>query len=502
LNVTKVYGPPGTGKTTFLLNTVEQYLSNGTPAHRIGYFAFTRKAAHEAKSRAFERFDYLQKTDLVFFRTLHSLAYLRLGMSASKLMGPKDYREFADKVGIHISAQAQEETWDVKVDNSILNVIQLSRMRCSDVRLEYNRSGLKVEWYHFLYVYESYIKYKHSKGLMDFTDLLEVFANEEDAIYPELDLLIIDEAQDLSPLQWKIVYRLTEKAKNTYIAGDDDQAIFLWAGADVTSFLSFPGKEKVLDQSYRIPAKVHEIANQIAYRIKYRTDKEYKPRHALGQIHRYSRFEYIDFNADGTWLVLASSTYMLNPVHEHLRSLGLLFERNHIRSISESVIDAVYTWEALRKGRTVNAQEVRNMYKYLDKSLVAHGHRKFTGPEEDLYNMSVLVRDYGLVVTEEELAWYYALTKISSDNVVYIRSALRRGQSLKGTPRISLSTIHGAKGGEADNVVLLTDLTTKFMDEYAERPDNMNRLLYVAVTRTKDQLHIVEPKDTFKGFRI
>lgn len=502
MSITKVFGPPGTGKTTFLLNTVEDYLNNRTPPHRIGYFAFTRKAAHEGKERAYERFDFLQKSDLAFFRTLHSLAYFRLGVNNNKLMGPKDYKEFAALTGIHLTAQTQEESWDVKVDNAILNVIQLSRMRCTDVRLEYNRSGLEIEWFHFLYVYESYLKFKQQKNLMDFTDLLEIFANESDAIYPELDLCIIDEAQDLSPLQWKIVQRLASKSVSTYIAGDDDQAIFLWAGADVTSFLSFPGNEIVLNQSYRIPAEVHKLANQVVNRIKYRTPKTYNPREAQGAVHYYSRFNYIDFSQEGTWLVLASTNYMLNDVHEYLKSLGLLFERNHVRSIGESVIDAVYTWEALRKGRSVSASEVRNLYKYLGKEFVEHGHRKFSGSDEELYTMSVLTNKYGLVETEEELAWYYALTKISSDSVVYIRSALRRGQSLKGTPRISLSTIHGAKGGEADNVVLLTDLTTKFMDEYNKNPDNINRLLYVGLTRTKDQLHIVYPKDTFKGFRI
>jgi superfamily I DNA/RNA helicase len=119
-----------------------------------------------------------------------------------------------------------------------------------------------------------------------------------------------------------------------------------------------------------------------------------------------------------------------------------------------------------------------------------------------MYNMSKLVQHYGLTETDSELAWFFVLTKISEDKVVYIRSALRRGQSLRGTPTISLSTIHGAKGGEADNVVLLTDLTTKFMDEYNQRPDNINRLLYVGVTRTKDQLHVVYPKNTSKGFFV
>lgn len=69
-----VLGPPGTGKTTKLLTLVEQYLQKGIAPDRIGYFAFTRRAAHEAIERACLRFK-LVKRDLPYFRTLHSLAF-------------------------------------------------------------------------------------------------------------------------------------------------------------------------------------------------------------------------------------------------------------------------------------------------------------------------------------------------------------------------------------------------------------------------------------------
>ena len=53
--ITKIFGPPGTGKTTTLLNYVEDYINKVTPLNKIGYFAFTKKAAKEAKGRMLDR---------------------------------------------------------------------------------------------------------------------------------------------------------------------------------------------------------------------------------------------------------------------------------------------------------------------------------------------------------------------------------------------------------------------------------------------------------------
>jgi superfamily I DNA/RNA helicase len=76
------------------------------------------------------------------------------------------------------------------------------------------------------------------------------------------------------------------------------------------------------------------------------------------------------------------------------------------------------------------------------------------------------------------------------------------GEELNKPPRITLSTIHGVKGGEQDNVVLLTDLSNNTQRNYEKNPDDENRLFYVGATRTKDHLHIIRPKDNYKGYKI
>ena len=222
MNITKVFGPPGSGKTTFLLSVVEGELANEVHPTKVGYFAFTKKAANEAKDRAVQKFPHLNhKTDFPYFRTLHSLAYHALAVKADLIMQPEHYREFAAQAGIEIGIGSEDDVELAKPDNPILNEINLARIRGKDLRQHYNDAGLDIEWYHFEFVERTYRHYKRSRDLLDFTDLLEMIVQEPDRL-PALEVLIIDEAQDLSRLQWQLVEILASKAQRVFLAGDDE----------------------------------------------------------------------------------------------------------------------------------------------------------------------------------------------------------------------------------------------------------------------------------------
>jgi len=499
MKTTKVFGPPGSGKTTYLLSIVETELQLGVHPTKIGYFAFTKKAANEARDRAFEKFPNLNPDmDFPYFRTLHSLAYRCLGISTKDMMSTESYKEFAKEAGIELAIESGDEEFAIKVDNPILNEINIARIRGLDLRTHYNKSQMDIGWHHFEYVERAYRHYKTSHSLLDFTDLLEHILLTPERL-PTLEALIIDEAQDLSRLQWRLVEQLALRSQRFFLAGDDDQAVYTWAGADVESFLGFEGDVKVLDQSYRVPAVVHELANRIVLRIKNRQPKVWKARAEKGSINYYNDFMQVDIT-QGNWLILASTNYMLTEMHDWIKSQGLLFERYGQRSVSESILLAVLGWEKLRKGGEVPFNVVKAVYKYLDSNFIKHGHKLLRTADTTIdYTLQSLTEKHGLL-TEE--IWHKALTKISEDRRDYIISLLRRNTRLTGHVPIKLSTIHGAKGGEADNVLLLTDLSTRFAKEYDKNSDDINRLLYVGVTRAKQTLHVVRPKNEQKGFRL
>ena len=79
----KFYGPPGTGKTHRLISRVKAYVRTGVPLHKIGYFAFTRKAAKEARERIGE-----DEKKIPYFQTFHSFAYHQLNLQEENIMQP------------------------------------------------------------------------------------------------------------------------------------------------------------------------------------------------------------------------------------------------------------------------------------------------------------------------------------------------------------------------------------------------------------------------------
>ena len=201
---TIVLGPPGTGKTRTLLNKVEDYLKETDP-DKIGYFAFTTKAANEAINRMLDAYPKLQRKNLKYFRTLHSLAFNRLGMKKSEVMQDEHYEDIGRDLGIEVTvySNGQETTGFIDSNSEYFNLINTARIKGISVEEEYNTGMYSYELEkNLLYILRDELNnYKESYKLKDFTDMIEKFNVAE--LCPKYDIVFIDEAQDLSPVQWK-----------------------------------------------------------------------------------------------------------------------------------------------------------------------------------------------------------------------------------------------------------------------------------------------------------
>ena len=105
-------------------------------------------------------------------------------------------------------------------------------------------------------------------------------------------------------------------------------------------------------------------------------------------------------------------------------------------------------------------------------------------------SMNDLIKDFGLLTQE---VWHVALDNIQVEDREYIRACLRNNIKISHTPKIQLSTIHSVKGGEADNVVLLPDMSQRAYTGYQNAADSEHRVFYVGVTRARKSLTLIYP---------
>ena len=118
--------------------------------------------------------------------------------------------------------------------------------------------------------------------------------------------------------------------------------------------------------------------------------------------------------------------------------------------------------------------------------------------KDGFYDVDILKEKYGL---NTEAEWDKALNEIGDEDIKKIKKLIRSGEDLDKNPRISISTIHGVKGNERENVVVTTDLANAAFIDYEKDPDDTHRLFYVACTRTENNLFIIEPQ-TKKAYNL
>lgn len=484
-------------------------MEDGIHPSRIAYVSYTRKAVDEVTARSAQRFGFT-RYDVPYFKTLHSLCFQQCALTRSAVMDRDAYADLGRILGLRFGFQTPsvEDAGIPQAGSTtgdqMLFLHTLCRMRLCSFREGWETIAEdQFSWHHFKLFCDTYDKFKNGAGLVDFTDMLQLFIDRNCPL--DVDTVFIDEAQDLSRLQWEVARVAFANAKRVYVAGDDDQAIYRWAGADVEAFHSLQGEKVVLDVSYRLPRSVYTLSQKIIHRVHDRFEKVFNPRTGeAGEVVMAGRWDTVPIaQREGTWLLLARNVYMLQQLETLCRTQGLTFiGRGGHASVRPASARAIKAWEHLRKGNAITGDQVALVYEqFRVGSGVKRGFKGCRNIHPDAhYTITDLTRDHGLLTTA---IWHEAMEAMPIIEREYYLVILRRhgGNALTAQPRVHINTIHGVKGGEADNVLLLTDMAARSHKQYRVQGDDENRVFYVGSTRARTALFLCQP-DTDRYFDI
>ena len=492
----KIFGSPGTGKTTTLLKLLEEKIAEGYKPEKIGFFSFTRRAIREARSRVIKKFN-LSEDDLEYFRTIHSLCYRTLNINSGQVFKGERVKEFSEIARVEMSGVSEEDTSGLSVGNKrgdlLLFCDEVSRSSERDLKEVWKELECEHTWEEQEYFSKALINFKKSKNLLDFTDMLDIFIKEE--TIPQLDIIFVDEAQDLTTKQWKVIERVNEYCKFRYIAGDDDQAIYRWAGADVKRFLNIKGNIKVLPISYRLPKTIHKLACDISHKISLRQSKKWTSKEDQGSITDIYSIEDVDMS-EGEWLILARSGYQLFKAEAYCKRMGWFYEKGHHEFKTNKFVIAIRSWIKLSRGETISFDELKKLYQSIkSKTGITRGFKKLEGIDQNReFSLQYLKENVGLIAQGE---WQEVIFGLDPEDILMFESLIRSGDIFKNKARIRLSTIHGIKGGESDNVVVISDISYKTWRKFNMEPDDEHRVFYVAVTRARKNLFLLHPETKY-----
>ena len=475
--LTKIFGPPGTGKTYRLLQRVKAYVRTGTPYHQIGYFAFTKKASGVARDRVG-----VSEKQVPYFQTIHAFCFHLLGMNEEQIMQPYNYEEIGRLLGIRVNYSDkynEEQTHYLTCNNPYFQMIGKAINLDIDIKELFNRNEHDrkvIDWGSLKNIASTLKEYKKINEIMDFNDLITTLIKEQNKI-PKLKAIFIDEAQDLSPLQWKLVDILKNKTEHLYLAGDDDQAIYAWAGADVNRFIKEPGREIILKHSRRISKAVQQQSEIPISRIAgIRKQKKYLPRPIEGSAQHISNLGQVDLKK-GNWLILSRTKSNLLTIMEELRRKNLYYQSNKGKSFTVGIYNAAVAYTKWKTEEALEPSEINDIRDYI--------------PDSKFWN--------------KDKEWYDVFTAAPHKEVLYIRNMLADGEKLSGKARIFVSTIHAAKGGEEDNVILSLHQSSKVqkgIKQSVDKQDEEHRVWYVGISRARNNLYKLKAKKVIKEYKL
>jgi DNA helicase-2/ATP-dependent DNA helicase PcrA len=543
-DVLRVWGPPGTGKTTYLAKRVRSTVAQHGPDSLL-LASFSTTAANEIGSR-FAADGAGARPAASMIGTLHSHAYRALGQPPVAL-DPRVLADWNSTVAPELRITPDNRrTGGGSGDSGSLGVAPelartgdeligaLDRLRAG--RLDPQDWPVNVR--EFAQRWEDWKR--EVGGAVDYTDMITnalEMAHEGVPAPGRPSYLIVDEAQDMTPLEVGLALAWGRLASRLVLGMDDDQAINRWRGGDPEPLLTLHGdgvSDEVLDRSYRVPEAVRAVAETWVRRLSHRREKLYYSRlddagrvvpgvahHVPESLHSTKLIDKVltETDAGRTVMIIASCNYMLERLIENLRERGVPFH-NPYRPGEQR-------WNPLgaptREGAMSTSERIRRF--------LALTERDWTGADMQAWIELVKLTDAGMVrgaktaiahfppndpVPYEQVAALFAdsdsLALATEPDPAFLERALLKAKidvaryplqlarnhgaaALDQKPQVVIGTIHSVKGAAADVVYVSPDISAAAAKNMSTRAgaDEAIRLFYVAMTRAYEELRLLTP---------
>ena len=135
--------------------------------------------------------------------------------------------------------------------------------------------------------------------------------------------------------------------------------------------------------------------------------------------------------------------------------------------------------------------DCKQIYKQMTSGRgVTRGFKELPGFDEQAHITMAELKEKGGLLTD--VIWHEAMDRLPRDDVGYIIKMRQQGERLLKRPRVRLSTIHAAKGGEAEHVVIMKEMAKRTYREMEKDQDAERRVFYVGATRARTRLTIVD----------
>jgi len=494
-----IFGRPGTAKTTTITRIIADYLSSGGTESSLLYLTYSRSMAKDAR----------EKTGLSknFVGTLHSILSRKLGWKKGMRGEEGDYlsddevTKFCEKYGIKKKARFRawdEEESDEDDDwNFFMQYYDAARNRIPPLKLsDLDRDGISP--FDLDYVAYRYDELKRTLGKHDYTDILIEASKME---FMLLDLLIVDEAQDLTPIMWYIVEKIASVAGRTVFAGDELQSIYGFKGADPAFLLAKKKDSKVLHlkKSYRLTVENKELADRIARRITVKEDIKFDSNGRHGRAEYGTDIDSVLAQPGERWF-LCRTRYLAMYVAKYLKEKGIVYlpiNQRHA-SLSPWSLRLIELNNALASWPNVPIESMVEILRKLPASMLQRGvktlanEKKYDGLKKIIGESLLGVNDTLKFFRDPNVTRREVIKSLSVPDEKKSLLFQFEGRKIMGDEVVRVDTFHASKGLEATNVGVILNLTKKTYESYLTDPDSEYRNLYVAVTRSKENVFLIQ----------